>query len=175
MPNETTVPQLLRLRSLARLALQLAILGVLIAAFFIRMPQVSGLSMEPHIISGEYVVINTLAYRLGEPRRGDIVAFRHDGDTPEVYIKRVVGLPGDRVRIDRGTLVVNGTRLEEPYVRFEDQRSFPEVTIPLHSVYVLGDNRANSEDSRFFGPVADDHLMGRALAGIWPLAAIGAL
>ncbi len=163
------------MRSLASLALQLAILGVLIAAFFIRTPQVSGLSMEPHISSGEYVVINTLAYRFGQPKRGDIVAFRHDGDTPETYIKRVVALPGDTVRIDRGEVYVNGTALSEPYVRFEDKRSFAQLTVPPNSVYVLGDNRANSEDSRFFGPVADDHLMGRGLAGIWPLAAVGAL
>ena len=131
--------------------------------------------MEPHISSGEYVVINTLAYRFSAPRAGDIVAFRHDGDTPEVYIKRVIAVAGDRVRIDRGTVYVNGIRLSEPYVRFEDNRSFPEAAIPSNSVYVLGDNRVNSEDSRFFGPVSDSELMGRALAGIWPLAAIGAL
>lgn len=157
------------------MALQLAILGALIAAFFIRTPQVSGLSMEPHISSGEYVVINTLAYRFKTPKPGDIVAFRHDGDPPETFIKRVVAVAGDRVRVDRGTVYVNDARLSEPYVRFDDQRSFGEITVPANSVYVMGDNRANSEDSRFFGPVGDDHLMGRALAGIWPVAAIGAL
>jgi signal peptidase I len=169
------VVRIVRLRSLASLALQLAILGVLIAAFFMRTPQVSGLSMAPHINSGEYVLINTVAYRFGVPNRGDIIAFRHDGDTPEVYIKRVVGIPGDRVRVDRGSVYVNGARLDEPYVRYQDGRSFPETTIQPGSLYVLGDNRANSEDSRFFGPVAQDHVIGRALAGVWPLAAIGAL
>jgi signal peptidase I len=169
------VVRLLHLRSLGGLALQLAVLGALIAAFFVRTPQVSGLSMEPHISPGEYVLINTLAYRFGLPQRGDIVAFRHDGDTPETYIKRVIAVPGDRVRIDRGTVYVNDVAMNEPYVRFEDKQSFTQITIPANSVYVLGDNRANSEDSRIFGPVADDHLMGRALAGIWPIAAIGAL
>jgi len=148
---------------------------MLIAAFFMRMPQVSGLSMSPHISSGEYVLINTIAYRLSSPKRGDIVAFRHDGDTPETYIKRVIGIPGDRVRIDRGTVYVNGNALNEPYVRFRDDRSFSEVTVPAEGVYVLGDNRANSEDSRFFGPVPENDLMGQALAGIWPIASIGAL
>ncbi|MDP9024279.1 MAG: signal peptidase I [Candidatus Eremiobacteraeota bacterium] len=167
--------RLLHLRSLAGLALQLAILGALIAAFFVRTPQVSGLSMEPHISSGEYVLINTLAYRFAEPKRGDIVAFQHDGDTPEIYIKRVVGLPGDRVQVDRGALFVNGKRLNEPYVRFGDNRSFTAVTVASDAVYVLGDNRANSEDSRFFGPVPDDHLIGRALVGIWPPGSVGAL
>ena len=164
-----------QLRSLAGLALQLAILGALIAAFFVRMPQVSGLSMEPHIDSGEYVLINTLAYRFAQPARGDIVAFRHTADTPEVFIKRVIAVPGDRVRVEDGAVYVNGTKLDEPYVRYGDHRTFPEVTVPPQSVYVLGDNRANSEDSRFFGPVADGDLTGRALAGIWPLSNIGTL
>ncbi len=164
-----------QLRSIASLTLQLAILVVLIAAFFVRTPQVSGPSMEPHIMSGEYVLINTLAYRFATPERNDIVAFRHDGEVPEIFIKRVIGLPGDRITIDDGTVAVNGTPLREPYVRYPDGRSFPEVTVPPDSVYVLGDNRANSEDSRFFGPVPDRDLMGRALFGIWPANAIGAL
>lgn len=167
--------RIVRLRSLASLTFQLAILGVLIAAFFVRTPQVSGLSMSPHITSGEYVLINTLAYRFELPRRGDIIAFHHDGDTPEVYIKRIVGLPGDRVRIDRGTVYVNGAKLDESYVRYQDTRSFPETTVSSGTLYVLGDNRANSEDSRFFGPVAQDRVIGRALFGVWPIAAIGAL
>jgi len=162
-------------RSLASLALQLAILLALIAAFFVRIPPVSGLSMEPHIASGEYVLINTLAYRFGSPQRGDIVAFRHEAPTPEVYIKRIVAVGGDRVRIDRGTVYVNGARLDEPYVVFHDDRSFSDVTVPPNSVYVLGDNRANSEDSRIFGPVADSELIGRALAGVWPLDNVGKL
>ncbi len=164
------------IRSIASLALQLAILGALIAAIlFVRTPPVSGRSMEPHIASGEIVLIDTLAYRLGAPKRGDIVEFHHDASTPELYIKRVVAVSGDRVRIDRGALFVNGARVEEPYVRFPDGRSFPEITVPAGSVYVLGDNRPDSEDSRIFGPVPDSDLVGRAIAGIWPLAAVGAL
>ena len=164
-----------QLRSLASLVLQLAILGALIAAFFIRFWQVSGPSMSPHVSSGEFVIVNTLAYRFGAPQRGDIVAFRHESITPEVYIKRVVGLPGDRVRIDRGTVYLNGTPLAEPYVRYGDDRSVPETTVPPQSVYVLGDNRAVSEDSRVFGPVPDSEVLGKAVAGIWPLGSIGAL
>jgi len=137
--------------------------------------QVSGMSMEPHIAPGEYVLINTFAYRIGKPQRQDIVAFRSDADARGFFIKRIVGLPGDRVRIERGTVVLNGSPLDEPYVRYRDARSFAEVTVPPGSVYVLGDNRAVSEDSRAFGPIADDHLIGRAVAGIWPLSNAGAL
>jgi signal peptidase I len=169
------VVKFVQLRSIAGLALQLAILGVLIAAFFVRTSPVSGLSMEPHINSGEYVLINTLAYRFAPPARGDIIVFKHTTDAPEVYIKRVIGIPGDRVRIDDGIVYVNGVKLDEPYVRYGDQRTFPEVTVPPDSVYVLGDNRGHSDDSRFFGPVADSDVRGRALAGIWPPADLGTL
>jgi signal peptidase I len=169
------VVRLGRWRPVANLALQLAVLAALIAAFFVRLPQVSGLSMEPHIRSGEYVVINTFAYRIGVPRRDDIVAFRHDGDTRAVFIKRVIGLPGDHIRIDRGQVYVNGTKLDEPYVQHADGRSFGDFAVPVASVYVLGDNRAQSEDSRFFGAVADERLIGRAIAGVWPPRMLGGL
>jgi signal peptidase I len=162
------VVRIVQLRSVASLVLQLAILFALIAAFFVRFPQVTGPSMSPHISSGEYVLINTLAYKFSVPRHDDIVAFHHDGFTPETYIKRVIALPGDRVRIDRGTVYLNGHKLDEPYVRFGDARSMPEMTVPPDSVFVLGDNRAVSEDSRAFGPVRYGDLMGRAIYGIWP-------
>jgi signal peptidase I len=144
-------------------------------AFFMRTPQVAGLSMAPHIASGEFVLINTIAYRMHAPARGDIIAFHHDGPTPETYIKRVIGLPGDRVRIDRGIVYVDGARLDESYVRYPDQRSFPEVTVPAGQLYVLGDNRADSDDSRFWGFVPQDQVLGKAVAGIWPLKQVGAL
>jgi signal peptidase I len=169
------VVRFVQLRSLASLVLQLAILGVLIAAFFIRFWQVSGPSMSPHVSSGEFVMIDTLAYHFHTPSRGDIVTFQHDGATPELYIKRVIGIPGDRIRIDRGAVYVNGTHLNEPYVQFSDDRSEAEITVPPDDVYVLGDNRAVSEDSRAFGPVPDSALTGKAIAGIWPLPSLGAL
>lgn len=167
--------RLLHWRALANLALQLAILALLAAAFFLRMPQVFGPSMAPHIASGEHVLINTFAYRFSPPRRGDIVAFRNDEDARPLFIKRVIGLPGDRVAIVCGRVVLNGTALAEPYVRYPDDRSYPVAVVPPHAVYVLGDNRADSEDSRFFGPVADDRLVGRALAIIWPPGDMGTL
>jgi signal peptidase I len=169
------VVRFVRWRPVANLALQVAVLLALIAAFFVRLPQVTGLSMEPHIRSGEYVVINTFAYRIGTPRRGDIVAFRHEGDARAIFIKRVIGLPGDRIRIDRGQVYLNGAELDEPYVRHADGRTFGEIAVPSASVYVLGDNRAESEDSRFFGPVNDGLLVGRAIAGIWPPRMLGTL
>jgi signal peptidase I len=87
----------------------------------------------------------------------------------------VIGLPGDRIRIDRGRVYVDGTKQDEPYVQDSDDRSLPGILVPPASVYVLGDNRANSEDSRAFGPVSDDRLIGRAVAGVWPPSMLGAL
>ncbi len=131
--------------------------------------------MAPDIASGEYVLINTVSYRLGQPHRGDIVAFRHERSAPSVYLKRIIGLPGDRVGIVRGAVYVNGSRLDEPYVRYPDARTFAEVTVPKGNLYVLGDNRANSDDSRFWGFVDQPMVIGKAIAGIWPLARMGAL
>jgi signal peptidase I len=131
--------------------------------------------MAPHIASGEYVLINTFAYRVGQPARGDIVAFRHERSAPSVYLKRIIGLPGDRIAISRGEVFVNGAKLNEPYVRYPDTRTFPAVTVPSGALYVLGDNRANSDDSRFWGFVEGGDVIGKAVAGIWPLPRMGTL
>jgi signal peptidase I len=162
-------------RPLASACVQIAVLAVLALAFFIRTPQVLGLSMAPHITSGEIVLIDTISYRFRTPARGDIIAFRHDGPTTETFIKRIIGLPGDRIEIRLGHVFVNGTELKEPYVAFADARSFPAVTVPPNALYVLGDNRAASDDSRFWGFVGRSDVLGRAVAGIWPLGRFGAL
>ncbi|GAC1305906.1 MAG: hypothetical protein NVSMB19_17710 [Vulcanimicrobiaceae bacterium] len=166
----------MRLRSAANVAWQLALLVLIVFAILgLRPGQVSGYSMEPRIDSDEYVLINALAYRLGSPARGDIVAFRHERSAPTVYLKRVIGVPGDRIAIAAGNVSVNGIRLDEPYVRFRDARSAGEVVVPGDAYYVLGDNRANSDDSRVWGFVPRADLIGRAVLGVWPLPHIGAL
>ncbi len=164
--------RLLSGRRLLGAILEVALLCVLAGAFFVRTPQVSGHSMAPQIFSGEYVLIDTLAYRFGSPARGDIVAFRRSDDPatdgPTTYIKRVIGLPGDRITIRAGVVYVNGKALAEPYVRFQDRRSFATVVVPPKSLYVLGDNRVDSEDSRAFGPILESSVIGTAVAGLWP-------
>jgi signal peptidase I len=163
-----------RWRSAANLAWQLALLVLLIFAIMgVRPGQVSGLSMEPRIDSDEDVLINALAYRLGAPRRGDVVAFRHERSAPSVYLKRLVGLPGDRLEIKRGVVIVNGSILPEPYVRYADRRSTPPLVVPPGSYFVLGDNRANSDDSRSWGFVPAADLIGRAVFAVWPFDRLG--
>ena len=155
-------------RTVVSLSAQLVLLLMIAAAFFLRTPQVAGLSMEPRVHAGEFVLINTLAYRFAPIRRGDVVAFLHDAPNPETYIKRVVGLPGERVEVRAGTVLVNGRALDEPYVRFRDRRSAPAVVVPAGTYYVLGDNRADSDDSRDWGVLSGRDVSGRAVVGIWP-------
>ncbi|MDB5027258.1 MAG: lepB [Candidatus Eremiobacteraeota bacterium] len=144
------------------------VLMLIVAAFFMRTSPVDGLSMEPRVHAGEIVLINTLAYRFGAIRRGDVVAFRHDAPATETYIKRIVGLPGERVEVRGGVVAIDGRELGEPYVQFRDKRSAPEVVVPPHAFYVLGDNRAESDDSRNWGVVRETDVVGKALVGIWP-------
>jgi signal peptidase I len=161
-----------RTRTVVSLSAQLVVLALIATAFFMRTSPVDGLSMEPRVHAGEIVLINTLAYRFGAVRRGDVVAFRHDAPTTETYIKRVVGLPGERVEVRDGVVRVDGRALAEPYVRFRDARSAPAVVIPPRAYYVLGDNRAESDDSRNWGVVRDTDVVGKALVGIWPPRAL---
>lgn len=129
--------------------------------------------MTPRIASGEFVLINTISYHVHPPQRGDIIAFRHDSPAQEIFIKRIVGLPGDRIGIDRGRVSVNGSLLPEPYVHFADDRSFSQTVVPPDSLYVLGDNRIDSNDSRFWGFVRESDVLGKAIAGVWPPAELG--
>jgi signal peptidase I len=128
--------------------------------------------MLPHVQPGELVLINTLAYRFGPVKRGDIIALAHDDATAQTFLKRVVALPGDRVRIERGTLYVDGAAVTEPYVTFRDRGDVPEITVPAHGLYVLGDNRAESEDSRTWGPIDENAIIGKAIVGLWPPEAL---
>ena len=164
---------LARLRRGVVVALELVALTLLIGAFFLRTPQVSGLSMEPRIGSGEYVLIDTIAYRFLPIRRGEIVAFRHGPMPQESYLKRVIALPGERVGIERGIVRIEGAPLAESYVRYRDARTVAELVVPADEFYVLGDNRANSDDSRDWGPVPRSAILGRAVFAIWPPGRFG--
>lgn len=159
-------------RTVVSLSAQVVVLAVIAAAFFMRTSPVDGLSMEPRVHAGEVVLINTLAYRFGSIQRGDVVAFRHDAPNPETYIKRVVGLPGERVEVRDGVVSIDGRALNEPYVRFPDRRSAPGVVVPPNAFYVLGDNRAESDDSRNWGVLQRSDVVGKALVGIWPPRAL---
>lgn len=172
-------------RRAIRLAAQLVVFLALVLVMFLRIPQVEGRSMLPNIEDGDHVLINTLAYGLTVGSltlgahgiaRGDIVAFeRGRGDDRKLFLKRVIALPGDRVEIIDGKVTIDGSRFRETYDYFMDHSNSPPLVVPKDSVFVLGDNRAESDDSRLFGPVPRVSILGKALFVIWPIGNAKAL
>jgi signal peptidase I len=157
------------------------LVSLAIAAFiiiFLYQPvKVEGTSMMPGLEDQERIFVNKFVYRWEPIERGDIVVFRYPRDTSKSYIKRVVGIAGDRIRIENGQVFVNGEALDEDYVPsdYADARSFAEVVVPRNSYFVLGDHRTMSNDSRDFGPVNERFIYGKAVFGYWPMEKLGRL
>ncbi len=149
------------------------ILAVLIRSFVVERFVVEGRSMEPTLHSTDMVLVLKTVYRLGPVKRGDVVVFRYPFDTSKDYIKRVVAVGGDTVQIRLGRVYVNGQLKEEPYVQDPGFFEMKSVHVPEGSVFVMGDHRTDSEDSRSFGPVSVDLMKGKAVVRIWPLKAAG--
>ena len=139
--------------------------------------KVEGGSMEPGLEDQERIFINKLVYKFESIERGDIVVFRYPRDTHKSFIKRVIGLPGDRLRISYGHVFVNDQQLPESYVPsdYMDARSFAEIVVPKNAYFVLGDHRSMSNDSREFGPVMRGYIYGKAVFGYWPMEKLGIL
>jgi signal peptidase I len=172
---------LLRWRSASVLSVWLRdlIISLLISAFiiiFLYQPvKVEGTSMMPSLDDQERIFVNKFVYRLGPIERGDVVVFRYPRDPGKSFIKRVIGLAGDHVRIEAGRVYLNGLPLEEDYVpeAYADQRSYPEIVVPADGYFVLGDHRSMSNDSREFGPVSGSYIYGKAVFGYWPVEKMG--
>ncbi|HEY8486098.1 MAG TPA: signal peptidase I [Limnochordales bacterium] len=154
-----------------------AVLALLIMTFVARAFTVDGPSMLPTLHDGERLMVDKLSYRFREPQRGEIVVFRYPANPREHFIKRVIGLPGDVVEIRGGHVYVNGVALEEPYLTSPTWGQFGPVRVPAGRYFVLGDNRNNSEDSRYpqVGFVPRALLEGRALWRFWPPSRVGVL
>lgn len=137
--------------------------------------RVESVSMQPTLNPDDFVIVNKLAYRLGSPSRGDVIVFKYPPDPgSEPYIKRVIGLPGDRVHIADGDVYVNGILLIEPYLP-EATRRGGDWLVPGGNLFVLGDNRNNSSDSRAWGMVPLDLVIGKAALVYWPPQKWGSL
>ncbi len=155
------------------------IISLAISAFiiiFLYQPvKVEGTSMMPSLEDQERIFVNKFVYRLEPIGRGDIVVFRYPRDPSKSYIKRVIGMAGDHIRIDAGQVYVNGEPLDEEYVpsEYADVRSYPEFTVPPNSYFVLGDHRSMSNDSRDFGSVNQSFIYGKAVFGYWPMDKLG--
>src|SRR5687767_13436391 len=131
--------------------------------------RVEGTSMVPSLQNGEFVLVNRLAYRFGKPERGDIIVFHHPTDqNQEDLIKRVIGVPGDRVRVDGGGVYVNDILLNEAYIAAPPAYTDQQV-VPEDQLYVLGDNRNSSSDSHAWGFVQYKDVIGKAILIYWPL------
>jgi signal peptidase I len=134
--------------------------------------RVDGDSMLPTMVSGEYVVINRLSYRFGNPQLGDIIVFHYPRNPSEEYIKRIIGLPGDIVEVMNGTVYVNGQPLVENYLRVKTDYN-GKWEVPAGQLFVLGDNRNNSSDSHDWGTVPMEYVVGKAILVYWPPPAWG--
>jgi signal peptidase I len=136
---------------------------------------VRGKSMSPGIHDGDRILVDHLSFVFRDVHRGDIVVLQYPLDPTLDYIKRVIGLPGDEVRIDHGSVFVNGERLDEPYISEPDARGSLCQRVAPDSYFVLGDNRPHSSDSREFGLVPRQNLVGRVNVRVWPPERAGLL
>jgi signal peptidase I len=155
------------------------ILAILVILFLYQPVKVEGTSMMPALVDQERIFINKFVYRfgIGNIDRGDMVVFWFPGDPTKSYIKRIIGIPGDTVEVDNGTVIVNGQRLNESYVidEYRDRQSMSPFKIQPDEYFVLGDHRSSSNDSRSWGTVPRRYIYGKAVFVYWPLDKIGLL
>jgi signal peptidase I len=138
---------------------------------------VSGSSMYPTFENGDYLIIDEVSYRLGEPKRNEVVVFRYPQNPKKFFIKRIIGLPNEAVSIKEGQVTIysearpEGQRLDEPYVKNGSITNL-EIKLDRNEYFVMGDNRSASSDSRYWGPVPEKLLVGKALVRLWPIGKI---
>lgn len=190
------------LRELVILVVVALLLAVVVKTYVVQAYYIPSASMEPTLMPGDRVLVNKLAFRLGSLKRGDVVVFIHNppgGPTPPSgnpvvrvatdvgralgivapaqtdFIKRVIGLPGDHLSCSGGKVYINGVVNPEPYLPAGVQTQCAPVTVPPGDMFVMGDNRGDSEDSRVFGPVSQSLIVGQAFVRVWPLSRLGTL
>lgn len=134
---------------------------------------VSGASMEPNFHDGEYLIIDEVSYQFKKPARGDVIVFRFPLNPSEFFIKRIIGLPNEAVEIKNSKIIINNMLLKEPYLAATE--TGPDIVLSLkeNEYFVLGDNRSHSSDSRSWGVLPKNKIMGRTLIRLWPVAKAG--
>lgn len=145
------------------------VLTLLIRGFLVESFLVQGHSMEPTLLHGERLLVSKVLYRFREPKRGEVIVFRYPRDERTDFIKRVLALPGETVEVRLGRIYINDQPLDEPYIWKSGVYSMPPMLVPEGHLFVMGDNRTNSEDSRVFGPVRLSNVKGKAFVVFWPL------
>jgi signal peptidase I len=150
------------------------LVALVIRAFFLAAFYIPSESMVPTLQKGDRVLVNKLSYKLHDVNRGDVVVFERPPNEPDNgikdLIKRVVALPGETLEVRDCKVLINGNVLQEPYVKqWSRTCTFAPKTVGTNEVFVMGDNRDDSQDSRFFGPISQDLIVGRAFVVVWPL------
>lgn len=154
----------------------IALAVFLLTYFFLIQPhRVQGDSMLPNFVNGELILTDKISYKIREPARGDVIVFRAPTDSGKDFIKRIVGLPGEKVELSNGNIYVNGNPLKEAYLTLETKtvsgsylREGGQATVPSSEYFVLGDNRSHSSDSREWGTIKKESFVGRAFIIYWP-------
>ena len=152
------------------------VLALIIRAFFLQVFWIPSGSMEPTLEINDRIVVNKVIYNFREPKRLEIVVFRQVplfDQSKKDLIKRLVGLPGERLQVKRGVILINGKPVEEKHPLNQDYANFGPVTIPPDSYFVMGDNRPASADSRYWGFLPKKNLIGPAFLRLWPLTKFG--
>jgi len=161
------------IREVVETILPAVFIALMIHLFLAQATRVEGYSMEPTLHGQERLVIEKLSFHFHQPERGDIVVLRVPEYGKEMLIKRVIGLPGDTIAVENGQVILNGQPLGENYINGPPRGNYGPTIIPDDSVFVMGDNRNNSNDSRSFGPIPHENIVGRAWIRYWPLQEIG--
>jgi signal peptidase I len=150
--------------------LVLTILIFIVIHFAVQSYHVDGASMQPTLYNDYFVVVNKTAYLFQQPQRGDVIVFHYPLDPSNDYIKRVIGLPGDTIKTNFNTVWVDGVKLNEPYISAPGNPSAHQWVVPPNDYFVMGDNRPVSDDSRSWGFVPKNFIVGKAVAVYWPLS-----
>ncbi|MBE0467755.1 MAG: signal peptidase I [Candidatus Desulforudis sp.] len=156
-------------------SLIIAVILALVIRFFIFQPfYIPSGSMEPTLLTGDRIIVSKFTYYFSEPERGDVVVFKYPRDPKRAFVKRVAALGGETVTIKDDRLYIEGVEVPEEYVPAGTScPDFGPVKVPEGKLFMLGDNRANSDDSRVWGPLDEDLLIGKATAIYWPVTRIG--
>jgi signal peptidase I len=160
---------------LAKSALEVAVIAAALWLFVFQVSVVSGHSMDPSLEPGDRLVVDKLSHRWRRIRRFDVVVFECPTQRGVDYVKRVVGLPGEKVVLRGGELYVDGELVRQEFDHIDDLGSYPQVDVPEGEYFVLGDNRPRSKDSRSFGPVAKEYIRGVVRLRVYPLGRAGSM
>jgi signal peptidase I len=166
-----------RSRSLLSMVIEIVVIvaaafaiAMLVQLFLIKPFTIHQVSMQPTLMEGDRILLNRLVYHFRDPRSGDVVVFHSPVNDDEDLVKRIVAVAGDRVAVRHGALYVNGVAQKEPYLLEQNiEGDYPETLIPAGRVFVMGDNRNNSGDSRLFGPLETSVIIGEAFVVYWPI------